>query len=100
MVNFQFAVNILEAVERAGLKGLTRLLFFGSAAEYGAPAKPGDPIEEDQSCNPQSNYGKNKLRQTEHVRRCFEAGHRAIIVRPFTIVGSNMPKNMAIPPVH
>lgn len=96
IVNYEFSTYIFAAIEAAGLKDTARLLFFGSAAEYGAPANLGEPIVEEQLCRPKTNYGANKLKQTQYVRKRIDDGYKAIVVRPFTIIGANMPKRMAV----
>lgn len=69
-----------------------RLVVLGSAAEYGAVPEDSLPITEDTCCDPAGAYGLTKLAATELVLDASRSwGARASVVRPFNVVGANMP---------
>lgn len=73
------------------------VLLAGSAAEYGKVTPEELPIRETQPCRPTGAYGVAKhaatLAALDHVRRF---GTRAVIVRPFNIVGAGVPRSLVV----
>ncbi|MGD2119005.1 MAG: NAD-dependent epimerase/dehydratase family protein [Chromatiales bacterium] len=95
-VNASFGANLLDAIAVTGLTGKTRCLFYGSAAEYGLVPKEDLPLSESHCCQPYSHYGISKLAQTQNALAWATTTGRAVVVRPFTILGKGMPVSMAI----
>jgi nucleoside-diphosphate-sugar epimerase len=95
-LNTYFGACLLDSLTMAGFNSRTKCLFFGSAAEYGLVAKADLPLSEGFICKPYNDYGICKLAQTHYVSSWVSSGGRAMVVRPFTILGRNMPKTMAI----
>jgi GDP-4-dehydro-6-deoxy-D-mannose reductase len=87
--NVATASHLLQAIRE--LSPDTRLVMFGSAAEYGAVGEEALPIDERTTCAPQGAYGATKLAATvlaQSAARSWNA--RVCIVRPFNIVGAHM----------
>ncbi len=95
-INTCLGADILDAIRLSGLQEKTRCLLFGSAAEYGLVKESELPITEQVCCQPINHYGLSKLAQTHYVNAWLNSGGRAIIVRPFTVLGKGMPTSMAI----
>lgn len=86
---------ILEALAHTGQKPL--LVSAGSAAEYGAAIRDGEPVEETLACAPVSDYGVSKHAQSCAVLRfAEETGHRVIVARVFNPIGAGMPAHLAL----
>jgi len=83
------AANLVEAA--AELAPRAALLFAGSAAEYGE-ADPADlPLREDHPCAPGGFYGAAKLAQTHAAGVAAAMGLRAVVFRPFNVIGPGLP---------
>lgn len=96
-VNTLLGSHLLAALEAAGLDQHTRVLFVGSAAEYGRITDRDLPLGEGYCPRPFSAYGISKLAQTHHALAWAELGNRfLLVVRPFTILGPGMPEHLAI----
>jgi GDP-4-dehydro-6-deoxy-D-mannose reductase len=70
-----------------------RLVFIGSAAEYGSA---GDHVTEETPTNPVSDYGRAKNVQTVMAKKFHEAGVEALVLRPFNIVAPELPPTNAL----
>jgi NDP-hexose 4-ketoreductase len=82
--------NLLEVIRAE--RSETRLVQFGSAAEYG-PVQPDTPVTEDTPARPEGAYGITKLAATLLVQREAEAGRlEATVLRIFNPVGGGMPE--------
>ncbi len=75
---------IAEAMGRRG--NVDSLVHIGSAAEYGDISSP---MSETDQCTPHSPYGRAKLAATH---RALAMG-RAVVLRPFSVVGAGMPEH-------
>jgi nucleoside-diphosphate-sugar epimerase len=80
--------RVVEALARSGLG--TRLVHFGSAAEYG-PGPVGQPVSESACARPVSPYGIAKLAATQIVLAASDRGREAIVLRVFNALGPSMP---------
>ncbi len=73
----------------------SRVVVAGSAAEYGAGE--GDPISEGDPLRPVSPYGWAKAAQSSIASSiAADRGHRLTVVRPFNVVGPNLPSTTAV----
>jgi GDP-4-dehydro-6-deoxy-D-mannose reductase len=95
-INVDYATYILEAVNLESLEQHTKILFVGSAAEYGYVHEEDLPIKESLCAKPLNHYGISKLTQTQMAMSWFNKDRKIIVVRPFTIIGKNMPTYLAI----
>ena len=96
LVNACFGINLLDAINIVGLSNTTKCLFFGSASEYGLIKEMSLPISERYCCMPYSYYGISKFAQTASVMSWSQSVCKTVVIRPFTMLGSNIPKSMAI----
>src|SRR5262245_1987987 len=94
-INSAFAVAILEALQRAGLEK-SPVLLVGSAAEYGNVAEKNMPITEEVPSAPRSHYGISKLTQTLAGLARAAVGQRVVVVRPFNILGPQIPEHLVV----
>lgn len=86
---------LLDALARAGLR--PRLVVAGSAAEYGAAIRDGEPARETAECAPRSAYGATKLAQTRAALAFAEAtGAPTLVARIFNPIGPGMPPHLAL----
>ena len=86
---------ILDWSISAGKKVIKRILFIGSAAEYGLPEK--NPVSESANLAPLNFYGLSKLMQSELAllyKRRFSAP--VLIARTFNLYGEGLNENLAI----
>lgn len=92
--NVEISHNILQAiVDISALK--TRLLFIGSAAEYGAVKV--SPVSEQYESKPVSMYGLSKVFQTELVRFYHHTHEvQAIIARTFNLTGVGISPSLSV----
>jgi nucleoside-diphosphate-sugar epimerase len=88
-VNTCLAVVLLEAAKRASCDA--RIVLVGSAAEYGLPLSPAGVSSENDACRPLTSYGISKLAQTLHGQAAAQAGQAIAVVRPFNLVGKDLP---------
>jgi len=97
LVNTVFGHHLLESLEKSGLDAHTRVLFVGSAAEYGRTFIGDLPLTEKHCAQPFSIYGISKLAQTYDALKWAEScGRFLVVARPFTIMGSGMPQHLSI----
>lgn len=95
-VNTNFCSSILGAVKKNNLDKKTKIMIVGSAAEYGLISDKNLPISEDFLGTPINDYGKSKLKQTKIAIECQKKIKKLVVVRPFNIIGSNMPIHLAL----
>lgn len=96
-INFEYCKNIINGIQSSKLTGITKLIVFGSASEYGYLNQHELPVHENSATKPFSLYGLNKLAQTNLVLKWRrECSGQAVILRPFTILGAGMPPHLAI----
>jgi nucleoside-diphosphate-sugar epimerase len=95
-INVNFAANLLEAIALEKLDQNTKILFVGSAAEYGYVSEDLLPVKETCCANPLNHYGVSKLTQTRMAMAWSNQQRKILVVRPFTILGKNMPTYLAI----
>jgi GDP-4-dehydro-6-deoxy-D-mannose reductase len=94
-VNFLGGVYLLDAVR--SYVPQARVLLVGSAAEYGHVDEGDLPIRETHSCNPSSPYGISKHALTlAAVNYANDHGVKAVIARPFNIVGAGVPPSLVV----
>jgi len=87
--------DLLRALRRTGLR--PRLVVAGSAAEYGAAIRDGDPISESAVCAPLSAYGASKHAQTRAALAYADStGASVLVTRIFNPLGPGMPIHLAI----
>lgn len=96
LVNTDFSKFLLEAIDKNNLQYKTKILITGSAAEYGKVPSSKLPISENFIPKPTSIYGKTKYAQTLHALKWQKTNKNLVVVRPFNIIGSNMPKHLAL----
>ncbi len=89
-LNVLVTARIVEALDKSGLA--TRLIHFGSAAEYG-PGQVGKPVTESACARPVSPYGIAKLAATQIVLAAADRGREAVVLRVFNALGPAMPEN-------
>lgn len=94
-LNLLATMNILNAVVE--LIPATKLIFFGSAAEYGPGTPELELITETKECNPVSVYGIVKFATTKIILDYIQK-HKlnAIVIRPFNVIGGTMPPSFLI----
>ena len=86
---------LLEGLARTARTPL--LVCAGSAAEYGAAIRDGEPVAETLACAPVSDYGISKHAQScAALRFAEETGHRVIVARVFNPIGADMPAHLAL----
>jgi GDP-4-dehydro-6-deoxy-D-mannose reductase len=94
-VNVIGSINILENLRKFSPKA--RLLFVGSAAEYGKVSENKMPITEEQVCTPYSTYGISKyISSMIALDYANSYGLKINVVRPFNIIGAGMPSTLVI----
>ena len=95
-VNTFFCDYLLQAIDHANLGYHTKVIVIGSAAEYGRVNQSQLPIAESFTPKPTTTYGISKLAQT-HTALAWQRESKAlVIVRPFNIIGDNMPDHLAV----
>lgn len=93
--NFHATLNLLSAVERHAPQA--RVLCIGSAAEYGTPDEPYQPLCEEARCHPTGSYAVSKFCQTQLVTDFAESHNlRAIVARPFNLVGPGISAHLLV----
>lgn len=94
MVNVGIPQKILQAILDLGLLK-TRLLFIGSAAEYGIVAR--NPLTEDSPLLPTSIYGLSKVLQTNLIQFYYRNYRiNSVIARTFNLIGDGLSKELSI----
>ena len=94
-VNVEYAVGLLQALRRVGLKKCS-VLFIGTSAEYGLVSLEQLPIREDLRPQPYNHYGISKLAQTFVGLAASKEGYPVVIARPFNIIGPGMPTHLVV----
>jgi GDP-4-dehydro-6-deoxy-D-mannose reductase len=93
--NLDLMQGLLRNLQRIELR--PRLIVAGSAAEYGASIRDGEPVRESAICAPSSDYGISKHAQTREVLAYADATAASVLVaRIFNPLGPNMPTHLAI----
>ncbi|MGA8614133.1 MAG: NAD-dependent epimerase/dehydratase family protein, partial [Xanthobacteraceae bacterium] len=93
--NTILAAELLAAV--ADVSPPPRVIFVGSAAEYGIVPAATQPVAETHSCMPRTNYGIAKYAQTLLGLAAAARGLPVLTVRLFNPVGIGMPDHLALP---
>ncbi len=92
--NVEIPQKILQAILDSGLLN-TRLLFIGSAAEYGSDTR--SPLTELSPLLPNSIYGLTKVLQTNLIQFYYRNFRiNSIIARTFNLVGDGLSKELSI----
>ena len=94
-INVDYAEAIMRGVLDHALS--CPVVVFGSAAEYGNVPPEALPVAEDHPCDPINPYGRAKLAQTRLAMEYFDKGVRAVVIRPFNIVGPGMAGRFLLP---
>ncbi len=84
IVNVEGTRNLLDALEQSG-KSNARFIYISSQAALG-PAPTPEPLTEEHTPRPVSNYGKSKLEAEEIVLE-YKTRQRCIILRPSAVYG-------------
>jgi len=95
-INAILGHNILESISLSGLDTKTKILFVGSAAEYGLVSQANMPVTEITATQPYSSYGISKLASTLNAVSWSNQKRHLSVVRPFTVIGSGMPTYLAV----
>lgn len=93
--NLGLLQGLLRALRRTALR--PQLVIAGSAAEYGAAIRDGEPIRETAICAPLSAYGASKQAQTRAALDYADTtGTSVLVARIFNPLGPSMPAHLAI----
>jgi len=92
--NVETTVNVLEAVKKTRVPA--RVIFAGSAAEYGMVSLQALPLLEEERPNPVSPYGVAKVWQTTVARYYAAAGADVVAGRIFNVIGHGVPQGLSI----
>lgn len=86
-----------EVAIKAKAEGVRQFVFFSTMAVFGLEGKIEQPIQIDGSTvpNPQSPYGKSKLKAENHLQQIAAPDFHICIVRPPMIYGPGAPGNFA-----
>ena len=93
-VNAYYAQTLLKAIQRTGSK--SKLIFVGSAAEYGSPSCPNTAFSETDDCQPISVYGRSKLLQTKFALAAADQGVEVCVLRLFNLLGPGQDSNFIL----
>ena len=74
----------------------TRIVFLGSAAEYGNVPVQDQPVRESFKGTPQGAYGKAKSGVSALVRASSDVGLNLLLARPFNVVGAGIPRSLMV----
>ena len=91
-VNAVYAACLLEALSD---HKPTSVVLIGSAAEYGVVEPSSCPLSEEYCGQPVTGYGISKLAQT-HLGLAASQRMPVVVVRPFNILGPNMPEHTVV----
>jgi len=91
-VNYLGTINLLEACRR--VPRVPRIVVVSSQAAAG-PSRPGQPIDEDSTCNPVTPYGKSKL-LGESAAAAYRESLPIAVVRPPTVYGPRDRETLAL----
>lgn len=93
--NSDLVSYLLKAVHEESPR--TGILLMGSAAEYGVPSDPDQPVTEEATCRPVTDYGASKLKATTVAQAMYKDwGVRCFVVRPFNVIGPGMSSRMVL----
>ncbi|HET7880245.1 MAG TPA: NAD-dependent epimerase/dehydratase family protein [Acetobacteraceae bacterium] len=93
--NVGVALSVMQALREARARPL--LVCCGSAAEYGAAARDGEPVRETAVCAPLTSYGVVKHALTKAALGfADETGAPVLIARVFNPIGPGMPPYLAL----
>jgi len=96
-LNYIFTKNLLSAVVQSEVD-INRIVIMGSASEYGVVENPKLPVSELAALNPDSIYGKSKVKEVRHaLALSSEAGISLAVARLFNPIGAGMHHRMLIP---
>ena len=95
-VNAYFGKSLLEGITNSGLDQHTKIVFVGSAAEYGEVDEDNLPLDESMAANPFNDYGESKLLGTNLALEWGGDSRHIVVVRPFNILGSNLSRSIAL----
>jgi nucleoside-diphosphate-sugar epimerase len=95
-VNVNFGRILLEALNYCKLEKHVRVLFVGSAAEYGTPSQKNLPVTEADPTIPVSRYGQTKRLCTQIALDWSTADRHLVIVRPFNLLGFGLSTSLSI----
>ncbi len=95
-VNTTYCSILLNSIKINNLQDHTKILIVGSSAEYGIVKPEELPISENFKPKPKTLYGKSKYNQTINSLAWQKKSRKLVVVRPFNIIGKNMPKYLAI----
>ena len=96
-VNTTYASILLNSLEINNLQNHTKIMIVGSSAEYGVIKHENLPISENnKELKPKTLYGKTKYNQTINSLSWQQKSRNLVVVRPFNIIGKNMPQYLAI----
>ena len=95
-VNTTYCFILLNSIIKNNLHNHTKIVIVGSSAEYGVVKPEELPISENQKSKPKTPYGITKYNQTINSLSLQKKCRKLVVVRPFNIIGKNMPKNLAI----
>ena len=91
--NVTTAANVLEAVRASSPSA--RVVLIGSAAEYGLVPADQQPVREQFSGAPTSEYGRAKRELSVlAVRANREWGLHVVVARPFNLLGAGIPDSL------
>jgi len=92
IVNVEGTRNLLGALEQSG-KSNARFIYISSQAALG-PALTPEPLTEENTPRPFSNYGKSKL-EAEKIVLEYKTRQRCIILRPVVVYGPGDRESLA-----
>lgn len=90
-LNVKSSLTILDYIKKNALK--TKVVLFGSSAEYGVIQSSDNPISETYQLNPISPYGITKAWQSQIIKYYANHGVDVKCARIFNLVGKNVSKN-------
>jgi len=93
-LNVESSRHLLDAVQHADSGA--RVILIGSAAEYGAVQREGNPIDEEHVLNPVSVYGLSKSWQTQLAGIYSRRGVDVVVARVFNLNGPNMSEQLFV----
>ncbi len=92
--NILTTTTLADSIKKSGLP--CRLVFTGSAAEYGNAFTPNQPLKENGPFQPISPYGMVKAWQSELANYFTRQGVETVIARVFNLIGPGIPRNTVV----